>query len=88
MENMSSIYDYGENVYRVLLKPDIFMGIGLVPVMIIFIITMLLCVFITPWCAIIGLTLIFITKKLCKDDPLMLTIMFDRLLQVDLWRIS
>lgn len=88
MENILSIYDYGEPVYRVLLKPDVFMGIGLIPIVMIFIITLILCVFISIWCSIVGLTLIFVTKKLCKNDPLMLTIIFDRLLQADLWRMN
>lgn len=81
----SSVYDYSEPIYRVLLEPNLFMGIGLMPFMFILIITIVLMNVVSAWCCIIGVLLLVVAKMLCKNDPQMLNILFDRLLLPRTW---
>lgn len=81
-----SVYDYSTPVHRVLLEPNLMAGIGIVPAMLISIITIVLMNIISVWCAIVGILLFVAAKMICKNDPYALTVIFDRLMAPDLWR--
>ena len=69
-----SVYDYSTPVHRVLLEPNLLLGIGIMPAMLILVLT---------------IVLIFLyvgAKMICKSDPYALTIIFDRLMAPDIWR--
>lgn len=81
-----SVFDYETPIYRVLLEPNVFMGIGLTPFVIIALITVILMFEVSMYCVIAGVVLVLIAKLLCKKDPQLLQILFDRLAVPDLWR--
>ena len=86
METETTVYDYAVIVHRVLLEPNVMLGIGIIPAMVILILTIILMNLVSIWCFIIGVILFAVAKILCKDDPYMLTILFDRLMQPNIWR--
>lgn len=86
METETTVYDYAAIVHRVLLVPDLMLGIGIVPAMMILVFTVIFMNLISIWCFSIGIILFAVAKILCKDDPYMLTILFDRLMQPNIWR--
>ncbi len=83
---MSSLYEYSSPVHRVLLEPNQLMKIGVMPAMIILILTIVLMNIVSIWCCFIGIILYVIARLLCKNDPYMLTILFERLTQPTIWR--
>ena len=54
--------------------------------MVILVLTIVLMNMVSVWCFPIGIVLFVAAKMLCKDDPYMMTILFDRLMQPNLWR--
>ncbi len=86
MEEEDSLYDYSTPVHRSLLEPDIILGIGVMPAVAIFIFTTILVMFVNFWCILIGIALFMIAKILCRKDPYMLIIVFDRILLPNYWR--
>ena len=87
MEELS-VYDYSSTVHRVLMEPNLMMGIGLGPAVAILILTIVLMNIVSIWCAVIGIFLYVGAKMVCKNDPYTLTIIFDRLILPDIWRAS
>lgn len=85
MEELS-VYDYSTPVHKVLLEPNLLLGIGIVPAMLILVITIVLMNIVSIWCAIIGIFLFVGAKMVCKNDPYALTVIFERLLAPDIWR--
>lgn len=81
-----SVYDYSTPVHRVLLEPNLLAGIGVIPAMLILVITIVLMNVISIWCAIVGIFLFVAAKMICKKDPYALTVIFDRLMVPDIWR--
>lgn len=81
-----SVYDYSTPVHRVLLEPNLLAGIGVIPAMLILVITIVLMNVISIWCAIVGIFLFVVAKMICKNDPYALTVIFDRLMVPDIWR--
>lgn len=81
-----SVYDYSTPVHRVLLEPNLLAGIGVIPAMLILVITIVLMNVISIWCAIVGIFLFVAAKMICKNDPYALTVIFDRLMVPDIWR--
>lgn len=82
----SSLFDYSTPVHRVLLEPNQFMKIGILPAMLILVLTVVLMNVVSIWCVFIGIILYIIARLLCKNDPYMLTILFERLGQPNIWR--
>lgn len=87
MEELS-VYDYSSTVHKVLLEPNLIMGIGLGPAVAILILTIVLMNLVSIWCAAVGIFLYVGAKMACKNDPYALTIIFDRLILPDIWRAS
>ncbi len=83
---MSSLIDYSTPVHRVLLEPNQLMKIGLLPAMFILVFTIVLMNIVSIWCIFVGVVLYIVARILCKSDPYMLTILFDRLFQPNIWR--
>lgn len=81
-----SLYDYSSPVHRVLLEPNQLMKIGVLPAMVILIITIILMNIVSFWCVLVGVILYIVARLLCKNDPYMLTILFERLCQPSVWR--
>ncbi len=81
-----SVYDYSTPVHRVLLEPNLLLGIGIMPAMLILVLTIVLMNVVSIWCVIIGVFLYVGAKMICKNDPYALTVIFDRLMAPDIWR--
>lgn len=81
-----NLYDYATPLPRVFLEPNLIMGIGIIPATTILILTIVLMNMISIWCFVIGLVLFFIARILCKNDPPMLSIIFNRIYEPSLWR--
>lgn len=81
-----SVFDYSTPVHKVLLEPNLLLGIGLTPAMLIMVLTIVLMNIVSIWCVIIGIFLYVIARMVYKNDPYALTVLFDRLLAPDVWR--
>ena len=81
-----SVYDYSTPVHKVLLEPNLLMGIGVIPAMLILVLTIVLMNIVSIWCVIVGVFLFVGAKMVCKNDPYALTVIFDRLMVPDIWR--
>ena len=84
--NERTIYDFSTPVQKVLLEPNLMAGIGVIPAMFILVITIILMNVVSIFCAIFGIVLYLIARLLSKKDPYMLTILFDRILEPNVWR--
>ena len=84
--NDISVYDYSTPVHRVLLEPNLLLGIGIMPAMLILVLTIVLMNVVSIWCVTIGVILYVAAKMVCKNDPYALTVIFDRLMAPDIWR--
>ncbi len=85
-EKMSSLFEYSSPVHRVLLEQNQLMKIGVAPAMVILVLTIVLMNIVSIWCVFVGIALYIIARLLCKNDPYMLTILFERLTQPGIWR--
>ena len=85
MEELS-VYDYSTPVHRVLLEPNQLLQIGIVPAMLILVLTIVLMNIVSIWCVVIGIFLYVAARMVCKNDPYALTVLFDRLMVPDIWR--
>ena len=81
-----SVYDYSTPVHKVLLEPNLLLGIGVTPAMLLMVLTIVLMNIVSIWCVIIGILLYVAARMVCKNDPYALTVLFDRLLAPDVWR--
>lgn len=70
-----SVFDYSTPVHKVLLEPNLLLGIGLTPAMLIMVLTIVLMNIVTIWCVIIGIFLYVIARMVCKNDPYALTVL-------------
>lgn len=86
MEEEISLMDFATPVHRVLLEPNQLFGIGIAPAMFILVITIVLMNMVSIWTFPIGIVLFVVCRILCKKDPYMLTILFERLMQPSIWR--
>lgn len=86
MEEEITVYDFATPVHRVLLEPNQMLGIGVVPAMMILVLTIILMNLVSVWCFPIGIVLFVAARILCRKDPYMLTILFSRLMQPSVWR--
>ncbi|MBQ9623988.1 MAG: VirB3 family type IV secretion system protein [Treponema sp.] len=86
MEEEISVYDFASPVHRVLLEPNLLFGIGMTSAMLILVLTIVLMNLVSVWTFPLGIVLFIVCRLLCKKDPYMLTILFDRLMQPSVWR--
>ena len=85
MEN-TSLYDYSSHVHKVLLKPDLLCGIGMIPVFLIAVLTLTFMCFVSIYCIIIGIILFVIAKQITKKDAYTLQFLGERLMMPTIWR--
>jgi type IV secretion system protein VirB3 len=85
MENQS-FYEYSTPVSRALIEPNLVMGIGLGALMFILVVSVILMNTVSPWCASVGVVLYIIARMICKKDPHAMTILYERILQPNVWR--
>jgi type IV secretion system protein VirB3 len=83
-----TVFDYSTPVHKVLLEPNLMVGIGIMPAMVILVLTIVLMNLVSIWCCVIGIALYVAARMICKNDPYALTVIFERLLTPDIWRAS
>ncbi len=88
MENEVTVYDYESPVHRVLMEPNVIMGIGVVPIVAIMMLTIIMMTTVSVWSGVIGLVLYIVAKRLCKKDSFALEILFARILIPDFLEAS
>ena len=88
MEEEVTVYDFATPIHRVLLEPNQMLGIGMMPAMLILVLDIVLMNMVSVWCFPVGVVMFIVCRVLCKKDPYMLTILFDRLVQPSIWRAS
>ena len=81
-----SVFDYSTLVHKVLLEPNLLLGIGVIPAMLLMVLTIVLMNIVSIWCVIIGILLYVAARMVCKNDPYALTVILDRLSAPDVWR--
>lgn len=81
-----TVYDFAAPVHRVLLEPNQMLGIGMTPAVMILVLTIVLMNMVSVWCFPVGIILFIAARILCRKDPYMLTILFERLMQPSVWR--
>ncbi len=86
MEEEVTVYDFSTPIHRVLLEPNQMLGIGMIPAMLILVLTIILMNMVSIWCFPVGIVLFIVSRILCKKDPYMLTILFERIMQPSIWR--
>ncbi len=84
MENEVTVYDYASHVHKVLMEPNVIMGIGVVPVVAIMMLTIIMMTVVSVWTGAIGLVLYLVSKRLCKKDSFALEILFARIMVPDI----
>ncbi len=86
MEEEISVINFASPIHRVLLEPNQILGIGMIPATFILILTIILMNMVSIWCFFISIVLFIVCRLLCKKDPYMLSILFERLMQPSIWR--
>lgn len=86
MEEEVTVYDFSTPIHRVLLEPNQMLGIGMIPAMLILVLTIILMNMVSIWYFPVGIVLFIVSRILCKKDPYMLTILFERIMQPSIWR--
>ena len=81
-----NVYNYSDFVYKAIQEPNLLLGIGIVPAMFILVFTIVLINLVSIYCAIIRVVLFLIAKKICKKDPHMLSILFEKIMEPEVWR--
>ncbi len=81
-----SVYDYASPIHKSLIQDDVTMGIGVIPVVLIVIITIVLMRLVSIWCMFAGVVLFVIAKIATRKDPHSLEFLFERLLTSDVYR--
>lgn len=81
-----SVYDFQTPFYQALLEPNLIMGIGLTPCMTIVVLTIFMMNLVHPFMIIFGIALFIMAKIICRKDPYNLEILFEKLLDFDVWR--
>lgn len=80
---MASLQDYSMPVHKSLLQPDLIMGVPKDVFMLIFLITASFIYFIGKFGALVAIPVYIPCRILCKNDPNMLTIAIESLMEPD-----
>lgn len=81
-----TVYDFETPFYKALLEPNVMMGVGVAPVMTIVVLTIVMMNIISPFMIIFGAVLFVTAKMICKKDPYNLEMIFERMLDFEVWR--
>ena len=85
MEN-DSVLNYASPIHKSLIQDDVDFGDGVVPAVLIVILTIILMRLVSIWCMFAGFFLFIIAKLSTKKDPHFLESLFERLLISDVYR--
>ena len=80
-----SVLNYASPIHKSLIQGDVDFGIGVVPAVLIVILTIILMRLVSIWCIFAGVVLFGIAKLATKKDPHFLEILFERLLISDVY---
>lgn len=84
-DSLTSITDFKISVHRSLLQPDMFMGIGTSPAIILLVVTILCMELVGLWFIFISIGIYFILRILCKSDPYLLEQLLENILEQDMY---
>ncbi len=82
---MSEIQDYSIPVHRSLLATDMLLGIGTNAAIILLVVTVLAVNMIGLWFLLVSVGVYFVLRILCKEDPYLLEITLNNLLEQDVY---
>lgn len=80
------VSDYALNVHQSLMQPIQLFGVGEQAFMIILMFTVIFATLISIWTILIGLVVLFITKQMCKKEPLLVDFIIENMSQADIYR--
>jgi type IV secretory pathway TrbD component len=78
--------EYTVPVHKALQEPDVVFGIGSTALITIITVTVVLSSTVSIWCVLLGLIALIVTRQLCHSDPYLVDILFDNLLQPDMYK--
>lgn len=81
-----SVLDYASPIYKSLLQDDVTLGIGIAPIVLIAIITIVLMRLVSIWCILVGVVLFTIGKISTRKEPHFLEFLFERLFTAEIYR--
>ncbi len=81
-----SVLDYASPIHKSLIQDDVTFGIGVIPAVLIIILTIILMRLVSIWCMFAGFVLFIIAKFATRKDPHFLEILFERLLTSSVYR--
>lgn len=81
-----SVYNYSTPIHKSLIQDDVQFGIGLAPLCLIVILTIILMRLVSIWCILVGLVLFITAKVATRKDPHFLESLFERILTSDVYR--
>ena len=82
---MEMISDYAIPVHRSLIQVDMLFGIGTKAAILLLIVTVVMMQITGAWFLIVSAALFFLMRLLAKNDPYLLDILFDSVLQQDIY---
>ena len=82
---MEMISDYAIPVHRSLIQVDMLFGIGTKAAILLLIVTVVMIQITGAWFLIVSAALFFLMRILAKNDPYSLDILFDSVLQQDIY---
>lgn len=82
---MEMISDYAIPVHRSLMQVDMLFGIGTKAAIVLLIVTVVMIQITGAWFLIVSAALFFLMRLLAKNDPYLLDILFDSVLQQDIY---
>ena len=82
---MEMISDYAIPVHRSLMQVDMLFGIGTKAALVLLIVTVVMIQITGAWFLIVSAALFFLMRILARADPYLLDILFDSVLQQDIY---
>lgn len=82
---MEMISNYAIPVHRSLIQVDMLFGIGTKAAILLLIVTVVMIQITGAWFLIVSAALFFLMRLLAKSDPYLLDILFDSVLQQDIY---
>ena len=82
---MEIVSDYAIPVHRSLMQVDMLFGIGTKAAIALLIITVVMIQLTGGWFLIVSIALFFLMRILAKNDPYLMDILFDSVLQQDIY---
>ena len=81
-----SVLNYSCPIHKSLIQDDVDFGIGVIPAVLIVILTIILMRLVSIWCMFAGFFLFLIAKIATRKDPHLLEMLFERVLTSDVYR--